>query len=226
VGEHRTELVRPSRGAPLSGTPRPRRGLVITVAGPDGSGKTTFCDALIGGVLHERDVRRIHHRFGLFPVRGGTTSDPTQPHAQTPYPRGLSEAKVLFLFADALAGWLRSVRPFVRRGGYLIIERGWWDLAVDPARYRLRPHPRLVRALGRWLPRSDLLIVLEGPPELLAARKDEVPEAELVRQVRAWREVVADRQRRVYLDVSLPLEEVVVLAAAELERLVLNRRNM
>ena len=219
MGQHRAQLVDPSRGAPLS------RGLVITVAGPDGAGKTTFCDALIAGVLHDRDVRRIHHRFGLFPVRGGTTADPSQPHAQRPYPLGVSEAKVLYLFADSLAGWTFSARPFVRRGGCLVIERGWWDLAVDPARYRLRS-PRLVRALGRYLPRSDLLIVLEGPAELLATRKDEVPEHELARQVRAWREVVPDRQRRVYLDVSLPPAEVVSLAAAELERLAPSRRNM
>jgi hypothetical protein len=219
VGQHRAQLVGPGRGAPLS------RGLVITVAGPDGAGKTTFCDALIAGVLRDRDVRRIHHRFGLFPVRGGTTSDPAQPHAQRPYPLGVSEAKVLYLFADSLAGWLFSARPFVRRGGCLVIERGWWDLAVDPARYRLRS-PRLVRTLGLCVPRSDLLFVLEGPAELLATRKDEVPERELARQVRTWRDVVPDRQRRVYLDVSLPPEEVVSLAAAELERLAPKRRNM
>jgi thymidylate kinase len=228
VGSHRAQLVGPSRGAPLSLTRRPRPGLVITVAGPDGAGKTTFCEALIAGVLHDRDVRRIHHRVGLFPVRGGTTSDPTRPHAQMPYARGVSEAKLLYLFGDALAGWLFSVRPFLRRGGCVIVERGWWDLAVDPARYRLRPHARLVRGLGRCLPRSDLLIVLEAPAALLATRKDEISEAELARQVLAWRDVVPDRQRCVYLDVSLPLEEVVSLAAAELARLepARNRRSM
>ena len=168
----------------------------------------------------DTDLRRIHHRFAIFPTRGGITSDPTQPHAQIPYGRGVSEAKVFYLFADSLGGWLLTAWPFVRRGGCLIIERGWWDLAVDPQRYRLRPHTRLVRALGRFLPRSDLLIVLEGPAALLASRKDEVPEAELARQIRAWREVVPERQRRVYLDVSLPLEEVVSRAEEELERFV------
>ena len=189
------------------------------MAGPDGSGKTTFCKALLAGVLSGRDVRRIHHRFGLLPVRGGTTSDPSRPHEQALYPRGVSEAKVLYLFAESLAGWLLRAWPFTRRGGYLIIERGWWDLAVDPARYRLRPHRRLVRALGRLLPRSDLLIVLEGPPELLLMRKAECSEAELARQVRAWHDVVPERQRRVYLDVSPPVDDVVSDATVELTRL-------
>jgi hypothetical protein len=201
---------------------------LLTVAGPDGAGKTSFCDALVAGALHGRDVRRVHHRFGLLPVRGGATSDPTQPHAEAPYSRVLSEAKVLYLFGDSLAGWLFTVRPFVRRGGCLILERGWWDLAVDPARYRLDARSRLVGVLGRILPRADLLIVLEAPARVLAARKDEVPEAELARQVRAWRDVVPDRQRRVYLDASLPLDEVVSRAALELVGLKpdANRRSM
>jgi hypothetical protein len=204
------------------------RGLIITVAGPDGSGKTSFCEALTAGVLRGEDVRRIHHRFARLPVRGGGTTDTSQPHAQTPYPRGASEAKVLALFGETLVGMLGSARRFVRRGGFLIIERGWWDLAVDPARYRLQPNAGLVRALGRCLPTSDLLVVLEGPAELLATRKDECSEEELARQVGAWRNVVPRRQHTLYLDVSLPLDEVVSLATAEVLRLApsLSRRNM
>lgn len=203
-------------------------GLIITVAGPDGSGKTSFCEALTAGVLRGEDVRRIHHRFARLPVRGGGTTDTSQPHAQTPYPRGASEAKVLALFGETLVGMLGSARPFVRRGGFLIIERGWWDLAVDPARYRLRPNAGLVRALGRCLPTSDLLVVLEGPAELLATRKDECSEEELARQVGAWRKVLPRRQHTLYLDVSLPLVDVVSLATAEVLRLApsLSLRNM
>jgi len=219
MGPRRAELAGAIRGAALSATVRSHRGLTITVAGPDGAGKTTFCNALLAGVLAGRDVRRIHHRFGLLPVRGGTTTDPSRPHEQTPYPRGISEAKVLYLFGETLVGWLFRAWPFTRRGGYLLIERGWWDLAVDPARYRLRPSPRLVGALGRLLPRSDLLIVLEGAPELLVSRKAECSEAELARQMRAWRDCVPRRQRRVYLDVSLPVDDVVSLATVELTRL-------
>jgi hypothetical protein len=193
--------------------------LIITVAGPDGSGKTSFCEALIAGVLRNADVRRIHHRFAVLPVRGGSTSDPAQPHAQTPYPRGASEAKLLALFGESLVGLLFSARPFVRRGGFLIIERGWWDLAVDPARYRLQPNVGLVRTLGRFLPTVDLLVVLEGSPELLATRKDECSEEELARQVSAWRAIVPRRQRTLYIDVSLPLVDVVSRATAEVVRL-------
>ena len=203
----------------MSATHRAGRGLIITVAGPDGSGKTSFCEALVAGVLRDENVRRIHHRFAVLPVRGGSTTDTSQPHAQTPYPRGASEAKLLALFGESLVGLLSSARPFVRRGGFLVIERGWWDLAVDPARYRLRPNVALVRMLGRLLPTADLLVVLEGPAELLATRKDECSEEELARQVSAWRAIVPRRQRTLYIDVSLPLADVVSRATAEVLRL-------
>jgi thymidylate kinase len=97
-----------------------------------------------------------------------------------------------------------------------VIERGWWDLAVDPLRYRLRPHPRLIRALGRLLPQPDVLFVLEAPADVLMRRKREVSAEELARQMQAWREILPDRVRRVYLDVSAPVDHVVAEAATAL----------
>ena len=92
----------------MSASRRAERGLIVTVAGPDGSGKTSFCDALIAGLLRNENVRRIHHRFAVLPVRGGSTADPSQPHAQSPYPRGISEAGQY------------AIDQFVMRGGKLI----------------------------------------------------------------------------------------------------------
>jgi len=191
-------------------------GRVLTVAGPDGTGKSTLCDALIDGVLRDREVLRVHHRFGVLPARGGDRTAATEPHREEPYPAPIAALKAVALFADFWLGWLLRARPFVRRGGWVLLERGWWDLAVDPRRYRLRPGGRLVRALGRLLPQADVLLVLEGAPAMLRARKQELPEAELERQVRAWHEVVPSGVRRVHLDTSVSLDEVVRRAEAEL----------
>ena len=190
-------------------------GRVLTVAGPDGTGKSTLCDALIHGLLRDRRVLRVHHRFGVLPARGGDQAAVTEPHRDEPYPAPLAAIKALALFADFWLGWLLRARPFVRRGGWVLLERGWWDLAVDPRRYRLRPGGRLVRVLGRLLPQSDVLLVLEGPPAALRARKQELPEAELERQVRAWHDVVPAGVRRVHLDTSASLDEVLRRAEAE-----------
>jgi hypothetical protein len=218
VGRDRPQLVGASESVGLRVKPAAAAGWVITVAGPDGAGKTTFCDAFIDTVLQGRPVRRFHHRFELVPAR--SDADPAHPHEQSTYPWPVSIAKVFALYAEALVGWNTKVRGFTKRGGCVVIERGWWDLAVDPVRYRLRPHPKLVRTLGRMLSQSDLLIVLEGTVELLMSRTSESTEQEIADQTKAWRQSVPASVPRVYLDVSSPVEELVRRAADELARVL------
>jgi len=91
----------------------------------------------------------------------------------------------------------------------IVGERGWWDLAVDPRRYRLRVPSALVQALGRLLPRADLVLVLEASAETIVARKSELPPAELTRQVQSWRDALPTNVRRAYIDASLSAREVV-----------------
>jgi thymidylate kinase len=177
-------------------------GSVIVVVGPDGTGKSTLCAMLIDRLFTETPVMRVHHRFGV--LRQRNASPTTEPHADPPYGRLLCEMKAVYLFVDYLLGWSLRALPFLRRGGWVVLERGWWDLAVDPARYRLRRETTLVRVLGRLLPAPDLLILLDCPPEILLARKAELPVAEVVRQSEAWRQFVAGNARAVRVDASLP----------------------
>jgi thymidylate kinase len=176
---------------------------VLVVAGPDGVGKSTLCDALITRL--SAPVLHIHHRFCVLPQRDG------QDHRERrlpPYPRWLSELKVVYLFCDQLLGWALRARPTIRRGAWVLIERGWWDLVVDPGRYRLHSRSRLARALSRYAPRPDLVIVLEGSPALLRDRKQELSMVELGRQVEAWRAVIPVGVRRLHIDTSLPAGDV------------------
>src|SRR5687768_537991 len=133
-----------------------RRGGVIMVAGPDGSGKTTLAHGLAQTVLADVPVLQVHHRRGIGRLPGRQLRGPTtEPHRHAPYPTVVSLGKTFYLFADFLYGWLATIRPFVRSGGWVILQRDWWDLLVDPKRYRLRPMPRLGRLLGRLLPEPD-----------------------------------------------------------------------
>ncbi len=181
-------------------------GCYVVVAGPDGTGKSTVVDHLRAGLASP--VLHLHHRPR---VLGGLTTHAgpvTEPHKYPPYPRPISLAKVLYLFADNLLGWILRIRPVLRRGGTVIMERGWWDLAVDPARYRLRPHPRLVATLGRLLPSPSATVLLLADTDVLTARTDELDPAELARQVAAWRALPTARLRSREIDVSAPLPVV------------------
>jgi phosphotransferase family enzyme len=189
---------------------------IIVVGGPDGSGKSALCGSLEDGALEGR-VLRIHHRPAFLPKR--TSGEVTDPRAKPPYGPVLSLLKVLYLWVDFSLGWAIRVRPFARHG-WVLLERGWTDLLVDPLRYRLAPGGRALRLLGRFVPSSDLSLVLEVPAETLAQRKDELSVEELARQSRAWREIAKPSRAVVYLDGTLSPEAVRRAALEAIARIV------
>jgi len=184
------------------------RGQVVVITGPDGSGKSAVADALATGMLAP-GLARFHHRPGVLPAKTVHDGPVTQPHQHRPYSRWQSLAKLAYLFCDFQLGWFLRIRPVVRRGGNVIMERGWWDLLVDQRRYRLDVPPSLIRLLGRLLPRPDLTVVLTGAAASLLARKAELPEPELQRQLDAWSALPAKVLRSVRVDVTPALPEVV-----------------
>lgn len=191
-------------------------GWMLVVAGPDGTGKSTVADALLADA--SGPVRRMHHRPSALPHRTTSDGPVPEPHRDPPYGRGLSIAKLLYVWADFLIGWWLHVRPVLRAGGTVLLERGWWDLQVDQRRYRLDAPPWLIRALGRLLPGPDVTIILGGDAEVFYARKAELPLAELRRQLSEWREIAARDERAVLIDATAPLEEVLEAAHAAMAR--------
>ena len=194
------------------------RGAVVSVVGPDGVGKSTLIDSLAAGALQGRRTMRIRN-VGLLPRRTVPQVPVTEPHKDPPYPPLVSLAKVAYVYTDYLLGWFLRVRPFVRNGGWVILERGWWDMAVDPTRYRMRLPSGLMWHLGRALPNPDLLLILEAPAEVVFERKKELPIEELRRQLETWRERLPSSQPRTFLDASLPAHEVLANAETEVSRL-------
>lgn len=190
-------------------------GVVVVVTGPDGSGKTEVAQRLVDKVLAP-PVLHLHHRPALLPSRTRHDGPVTEPHAQVPYPVWLSALKLIYLWADFVAGWWLRVRPVVGRGGSVVLERGWWDLAVDPRRYRLAPLGGMVRLLGAVLPRPDVTLVLTADPAILLARKQELPAQELQRQVATWQALAAGPMRAVEIDAARSVQEVFAAAVAAL----------
>lgn len=191
----------------MSGNRSRQPGIVLSVVGPDGVGKSTLIDALLADELKDRRIMRIRN-VGMLPRRTVPGAPVTEPHKDPVYPAALSFAKLGYVFVDYLAGWFLRLRPFVRKGGWVVLERGWWDMAVDPTRYRLKVPVRLMFGLGRLLPKPDILFILEAPAATVLERKQELSLEELDRQRRVWRELLPNEQKRVFLDATVSASEV------------------
>ncbi|MGH2866576.1 MAG: hypothetical protein ACRDNK_03275 [Solirubrobacteraceae bacterium] len=198
--------------------PGQQRGGVIVIAGPDGAGKSMLSSALPAAAFGSAPVWLLHHRFRVLPQRKHEDVDTTRPQEQRPYPPLLSWVKAVILFVDYQLGWWLRVRPFVGRGGWVILERGWWDVAVDQHRYRLRSSGWLLRTLGGLLPRPDLVIVLRASASTLRSRKAELSLAEFERQLNDWTTVLPDTLSRVFIDAGQSAPHVVAAAADSVRR--------
>jgi hypothetical protein len=174
------------------------RGCFVLLAGPDGSGKTTVSDALAAhAAAAGLSLSRSHYRPGVFGARPPGSNETERPHDQQSRSLASGALKLMLIAADMTAGYLvRWRRP--RRRGILVVERGWWDMAVDPRRYRLdqRLIP-LIRLLGRLIPRADLVVLLSGDPAAIDSRKAEIGAHEVNRQLALWERYAPRAARRV-----------------------------
>jgi Phosphotransferase enzyme family len=196
-------------------------GLIVLLVGPDGTGKST----LVHGLAEEchglfRRQMAVHWRPGLLPrlgaIMGRQQSDASTPHAQRPHSRLTSHLVLAYYWLDFLVGGWFRIWPQKTRTGLVLWERGWWDMEVDPTRYRLEDASTLLRMLGRVVPHPDLTVVLEAPAGTLLGRKQEVPGTELMRQTEAWRRLKFPAAKRV-LRVDASSEQPQVLAQVRQE---------
>lgn len=182
----------------------------IVVLGPDGAGKTTVISALEESLAARgKDVAVYHWRPGVLRGRtehiGGPVSDP---HGNSSRGAAASLAKLAFLAADWWAGYLLAIGPKRRSGVFVMFDRGYHDLLVDPKRYRYGGSMALAGLVGRLLPRPALTVLLDAPVAVLRRRKQEVPLEETVRQRQVYLERVTALSNGVVLDASRPVEEV------------------
>lgn len=193
-------------------------GAMVAVLGVDGVGKSTVIDGIVP-VLQEATHGAClvkHLRPGLLPplsrLRG--ESRPQQgpvvdPHGSMPSGTLGSLMRVAWLLADYVLGYWLRVRPFVaKQPGIVVFDRYAYDMALDPRRFRIGLPPRMVLWLSALAPKPDLVICLHASPATIMARKQELPEREIRRQIDALRALAARDPRAVLVSTDGHVEDV------------------
>jgi hypothetical protein len=94
------------------------------------------------------------------------------------------------------------------RSTLMLNDRHFVDILVDPKRYRYGGPLWLLRLIWRVIPKPDLIVLLDAPPEVLQARKQEVSFAETVRQRRAYLSLVRGMGNGHVVDATQSLDHV------------------
>ncbi|MCA9156786.1 MAG: polysaccharide biosynthesis C-terminal domain-containing protein [Planctomycetales bacterium] len=191
-------------------------GFHIALLGPDGAGKSS--------VAHE--VQRA-----LSPVFLGTmcrsfppkllnrqVGNPSQPHLIPPRSKlGSIVRAILYWWTYYSPGYYFTIYPALVHSSLVIHDRHVIDCIVDPTRYRYSGPARLLNWIWRWMPKPELVILLDVPAEIVQMRKQEVTFDVSARQRLAYRELVAQLPNGRIVDGSQPLATVV----AEVSEMIL-----
>jgi thymidylate kinase len=190
------------------------RGLNVVLLGPDGAGKSSTIAALETGLaplFARTEVRGFAPSLRqLLKRRPGSTARPHALKARS-LPTSLVRAAYWALYG-ALSHL--TVRYAKARATLILNDRHFIDILVDPVRYRYGG-PRFVLSIVRhFMPRPDIVILLDGPAAVLQARKRELTIAETERQARDYLRLVAPLRDSHIVDAAQPFEAVVRDCAA------------
>jgi thymidylate kinase len=198
-------------------------GLFVAVMGPDGAGKSTLVQHLVkvGKPLFRR--YRVFHWRPMLLWRRKDVTDTTTPHSRPPYNFWWSIARLFAHFLDYWLGYWLLTRPLLVRSGLVVFDRYFHDVLADPIRYRFGGPLWLARLLARFVPKPDLLFILDAPGQVIFSRKIEVLPEELGRQRPIYAQFASRFCHSRIIDSSAPPARVAAKAVKTVADCLANR---
>ena len=198
----------------------------ISVMAPDGTGKTTFLQALLDKLAFlyvddPNDLRRFHvyhFRPSLLPNLGEVgekvnlmkqDKDFTNPHRAKPAGFLSSLFRISYYWLDYVVGWMCFTRKDVQYDYYTVYDRYSYDLLVDPLRTRLSLPYWVRRLYVACMPHPKLNFFLKASSEVIISRKKELTLEEIQSQIRGYT-LLSDKDKRIVtLDADKSVDELV-----------------
>jgi thymidylate kinase len=181
------------------------------ILGPDGAGKSSVIDGLMGSlefVGRTVKMRHLKPRY-VAQLRNQPNAIVVDPHGKPPRGTLLSLIKIVVWLIEE---WYADIF-YEKKETVLICDRYYHDLLVDPRRYRFGAPIWTAAMVGKLMPQPRLWILLDAPADLLQTRKQEVTPEETARQCHAYLAFVRMQREHAVVDASQPLDKVIADAA-------------
>lgn len=170
---------------------------LIALEAPDGTGKSTFIDALTV-MLAETfvcDIEKMnvyHFRPSVLPNLGAVgekagvmkqDTDFENPHRNKPANPISSLVRMGYYWLDYVVGGAICVRKDVQFDKITIFDRYIYDFIIDPLRSRINL-PHIFRVIfAKLVQQPKIVFVLNAPAEVIYSRKQELTMDEIKRQL-------------------------------------------
>jgi thymidylate kinase len=97
-----------------------------------------------------------------------------QPHRAKPSGIAGSAARLVYYWLDYMGGYMRSVRPVLKRREVMLFDRYYYDMIADSFRSRIALPAPLLRLMGRLLPLPQHAFFIHVYPDEIFRRKQEL----------------------------------------------------
>jgi thymidylate kinase len=124
----------------------------------------------------------------------------SDPHGKPARSAMLSMAYLSAFFLDHWVGYIFKVRPALGRANFVIFDRYFHDVLVDPRRYRYGGPLWYAKFLAGMVPEPNVVILLDADEHSIAARKCEVPLLEIKNQLHKYRALQFQRAPKIVVD--------------------------
>lgn len=200
---------------------------MIAVEAPDGAGKTTFIDGISNEwaklfLLDIKDMHIYHFRPTLFPNLGAVgekagvmkqDTDFTNPQRNKPANPISSFFRMCYYWLDYVLGGFIYLRRDVQFDRFSIFDRYIYDFIVDPVRSRINLPDWIRKMFAHIVYKPQLVFILTADEKIIYARKQELSQEEIKRQVKKFRNLKTMGKQFVELDASKNPSELVMEAS-------------
>lgn len=205
-------------------------GLMISLTGPDGSGKSTIIEAL---VEQDREFHSgqfvLHLRPHYLPPLSSigtfrrtkdsknSSATVTQTHNSLSFVANIAQiCRLVYYWADYVIGYWLKIRPLLAKDFVVVFDRYFYDYYFDFDQKAVREMNVLVRFLNYFVPSPTYNFILVADPKAINLRKNELSVEEIEAQYKRINRSFSNRENSRYVTTDDNLELTVALIQYEL----------